>query len=343
MLNLCEYDDCILCPRNCHVNRNKNEKGFCKQGASLYIAWAGLHFGEEPPITASGGSGTIFVAGCNLACAFCQNWQISQECMGRAITPDEFSLICLKLQEKGASNINIVTGSHNTLPIIEGLRIAKIKGLHLPILWNTSSYEKQSEIVRLSSQIDIWLPDIKTFDSSLAFSCFRASDYPKIARDAILKMVEYSPLVYAGQTTSDFENTLSGEFSKLEDISETSKDKERLISGVIVRHLALPNRLKDTEEILKWFTSNLNGRALLSLMTQYTPIGRTKINEINFDRYIEAEEDEALRELLSKYDIEDGFYQELVQDSTWLPDFRRVQPFSSSLATPIWHWKCGFV
>ena len=325
MLNLCEYDDCVLCPRNCHVNRHKNEKGFCKQGASLYLSWAGLHFGEEPPITASGGSGTIFVTGCNLACSFCQNWQISQEGMGKAVTIDEFSLICLKLQEKGASNINIVTGSHNTLPILEGLSLAKMKGLQIPILWNTSSYEKESEITRLSSQIDIWLPDIKTFDSSLAFSIFRAMDYPQIARNAILKMVECSPLVYADESKND------------------SNNNEKLISGVIVRHLVLPNRLKDTEEILKWFSLHLKGKALLSLMTQYTPIKRAKIQEHDFDRYIKAEEDENLKELLSKYDIEDGFYQELVQDSSWLPDFRQVQPFSSSLASPVWHWKYGFV
>ena len=324
MLSFTEYDECTICPRNCHVNRNNNERGFCQQGASLYIAWAGLHFGEEPPITAGTGSGTIFVVGCNLACSFCQNWQISQEGMGKAINADEFSLICLKLQEKGASNINIVTGSHNTLQILEGLRLAKMRGLCIPIVWNTSSYEKISELENLSSQIDIWLADIKTFDSSLAFSIFRAKDYPKVARDAILKMVELSPLVYAGDVETDVEN-------------------EKLISGVIVRHLVLPNRLNDTEEILKWFSDNLKGQALLSLMTQYTPIERAKINEIDFERYIEAREDENLRELLSRYDIEDGFYQELVQDSTWLPNFEQVQPFSSNLAFPIWHWKCGFV
>ena len=341
MLDWQEYEDCILCPRNCHVNRNEKQVGFCKQEATLYLAWAGLHFGEEPPITASGGSGTIFVAGCNLACSFCQNWQISQEGMGRYVTMEEFSLICLKLQEKGASNINIVTGSHNTPFITEGVRVAKLKGLHIPIVWNTSSYEKTCEIERLSSQIDIWLPDIKTFDNNLAFSIFRATDYPEIARNAILKMVECSPLRYAkevgrGRHTIDDSNLN-------DDLSEVLQDKEQLISGVIVRHLVLPNRLKDTEKILKWFSYNLKGRALLSLMTQYTPIERAKMKESNFDRFIEAEEDEALKELLSKYDIEDGFYQELVQDSSWLPNFIEVQPFSSSLASPVWHWKYGFV
>ena len=181
-----EYDSCILCPRNCHVNRNIGNKGFCKQDGNLYVAWAGLHFGEEPPITAIGGSGTIFITGCNLACAFCQNYQISQDGMGLSVDHETFSNICLALQENGAENINIVTGSHHTLPILEGLKLAKKKGLLIPILWNTSSYEKKSEIMRLSSQINIWLPDLKTLDSSFSFSLFNAKDYPKIATDAIL-------------------------------------------------------------------------------------------------------------------------------------------------------------
>ena len=313
-----EYDSCILCPRNCHVNRNIGNKGFCKQDGNLYVAWAGLHFGEEPPITAIGGSGTIFITGCNLACAFCQNYQISQDGMGLSVDHETFSNICLALQENGAENINIVTGSHHTLPILEGLKLAKKKGLLIPILWNTSSYEKKSEIMRLSSQINIWLPDLKTLDSSFSFSLFNAKDYPKIATDAILKMAKESPLIYA------------------------TEKGEKLISGVIVRHLALPNRIKDTENIIRWFSKNLKDKALLSIMTQYTPINRAEAKKAP-SRYISNEEDDSLRDLLSKYDVEEGFYQELVQDSSWLPDFNNTQPFSSSLAKPVWHWLRGFV
>ena len=313
-----EYDLCILCPRNCQVNRNIGQKGFCKQDANLYVAWAGLHFGEEPPITARGGSGTIFITGCNLACVFCQNYQISQDGMGIAVTPDVFADICLALKKNGAENINIVTGSHHTLPILEGIKLAKKKGLCLPILWNTSSYEKNIEITRLSSNVDIWLPDLKTFDSSFSFQLFNAKDYPQIATDAILSMVSYSPLLYA-----------------------TDK-KEKLISGVIVRHLALPNRMKDTENIIRWFSKNLKDKALLSIMTQYTPIKRKDESKAP-SRYISNEEDYNLRGLLSKYDVEEGFYQELVQDSSWLPNFSNIQPFSSSLAKPIWHWSRGFL
>lgn len=313
-----EYDLCILCPRNCQVNRNIGQKGFCKQDANLYVAWAGLHFGEEPPITARGGSGTIFITGCNLACVFCQNYQISQDGMGIAVTPDVFADICLALKKNGAENINIVTGSHHTLPILEGIKLAKEKGLCLPILWNTSSYEKNIEIRRLSSNVDIWLPDLKTLDSSFSFQLFNAKDYPQIATDAILSMVSYSPLLYA-----------------------TDK-KEKLISGVIVRHLALPNRMKDTENIIRWFSKNLKDKALLSIMTQYTPIKRKDESKAP-SRYISNEEDYNLRGLLSKYDVEEGFYQELVQDSSWLPNFSNIQPFSSSLAKPIWHWSHGFI
>ena len=313
-----EYDLCILCPRNCQVNRNIGQKGFCKQDANLYVAWAGLHFGEEPPITARGGSGTIFITGCNLACVFCQNYQISQDGMGIAVTPDVFADICLALKKNGAENINIVTGSHHTLPILEGIKLAKKKGLCLPILWNTSSYEKNIEIARLSSNVDIWLPDLKTLDSSFSFQLFNAKNYPQIATDAILSMVSYSPLLYA-----------------------TDK-KEKLISGVIVRHLALPNRMKDTENIIRWFSKNLKDKALLSIMTQYTPIKRKDESKAP-SRYISNEEDYNLRGLLSKYDVEEGFYQELVQDSSWLPNFSNIQPFSSSLAKPIWHWSRGFL
>ena len=238
--------------------------------------------------------------------------------MGIAVTPDVFADICLALKKNGAENINIVTGSHHTLPILEGIKLAKEKGLCLPILWNTSSYEKNIEITRLSSNVDIWLPDLKTLDSSFSFQLFNAKDYPQIATDAILSMVSYSPLLYA-----------------------TDK-KEKLISGVIVRHLALPNRMKDTENIIRWFSKNLKDKALLSIMTQYTPIKRKDESKAP-SRYISNEEDYNLRGLLSKYDVEEGFYQELVQDSSWLPNFSNIQPFSSSLAKPIWHWSHGFI
>ena len=313
-----EYNSCVLCPRNCRVNRNIGKKGFCGQDGNLYVAWAGLHFGEEPPITAKGGSGTIFITGCNLACAFCQNYQISQDGMGCSVEPETFANICFALQDKGAENINIVTGSHHVLPILEGLSIAREKGLLVPVLWNTSSYEKRTEIMRLSTRIDIWLPDLKTLDPAVSSSLFNAHDYPQVATEAILSMAEFSPLVYATQ------------------------EKEKLLSGVIVRHLALPNRMKDTENIIKWFSKNLKDRALLSIMTQYTPINRKEATKAP-DRYISDEEDDSIRDMLSKYDVEEGFYQELVQDSSWLPDFNNVQPFSSSLAKPVWHWSRGFV
>ena len=325
-MNISEYDLCVICPRNCSVNRNKGIRGFCNEFASLNIAWAGLHFGEEPPITGKGGSGAIFITGCNLKCCFCQNYQISQNGMGQPVTSELFSSICLKLEKKGASNINIVTGSHHIPKIIEGLNLARKNGLTIPILWNTSSYEKVEQIEKLASCISIWLPDLKTFDSNLSFNLFKAKDYPEIAKKAVLKMASLSPIKYeSGGCEPLFEN-------------------DKLISGVIVRHLALPNHMQDTRRIIKWFSENLKEKALLSIMTQYTPIDRDeRKKEFSLDRYIEMKEDESLKELLYKYDIEDGFYQELIQDASWLPNFERENPFSSHLACTIWHWQKGFI
>ncbi len=293
---------------------------------SLNIAWAGLHFGEEPPITRKGGSGTIFVSGCNLGCSFCQNYQISHEGMGTSVSTSLFSCICLRLEKAGAENINIVTGSHHTVAIARGLEEARKNGMKIPILWNTSAYEKIKEVQRLSNYVDIWLPDLKTLDSRFSLEIFRASDYPKIATDAILKMAECAPLKYENGSCREM------------------REGERLVSGVIVRYLLLPNCLTDAENLIKWFSNNLKEKALLSIMTQYTPIERDeKKIDSGLDRYVAEKEDEMLKELLYKYDVEDGFYQELLPDSSWLPDFYKVQPFSSALAKPIWHWSKGFV
>jgi len=135
------YTPCSLCPRNCAVDRNGGQRGFCGETAELRVAVANIHRGEEPPLTGLGGSGTIFITGCTLGCAFCQNWQISHNGMGRPVSAGEFAAICLALQNAGAENINIVTGSHAIPAIVSGISQAREEGLQLPILWNSSSYE----------------------------------------------------------------------------------------------------------------------------------------------------------------------------------------------------------
>jgi putative pyruvate formate lyase activating enzyme len=305
------YAACRLCPRDCGVDRIAGESGFCGETAALRIAAASIHYGEEPPVTGSGGSGTVFISGCNLGCTFCQNHQISQGGMGRPLAPDEFIRICLTLQEEGAENINIVTGSHTVPALVEGLSSAKAQGLAIPVLWNSSAYERGETLELLEPVIDGYLPDLKTLNPALSRRFFNAPDYGERARKAILSMMDRRPLSY-------------------------KKNKEKVLqSGVIIRHLVLPGFLASTREVLQWFAEHARGRALLSLMTQYTPLNTPLAPQ----RFINEEEYETVLGWLNEFGIEDGFYQELTADSDWLPDFARTNPFSSDLSLPVWHWK----
>ncbi len=303
----------MLCPRFCGVNRNAGETGFCGETAELRLAWAGLHFGEEPPITGAGGSGTIFVTGCNLGCSFCQNYQISHESMGKVVCCDEFYAISCALRDAGAENINIVTGSHAIPALATCLQVARNKGFTLPILWNSSGYETVDALKLLDGIVDRWLPDLKTVSSSVAAQFFRVADYPETVRKALIYMAEQA-------------------------------EKSSFQPAMIVRHLVLPEYGDDTREVLAWFAANLKDRALLSLMTQYTPVPQAgKNSDQPPERHLSEVEYDSLPVLLDRYGIDDGFMQELVEDSSWLPDFTRTQPFSSSLARPVWHWSRGFI
>jgi putative pyruvate formate lyase activating enzyme len=298
------YQNCRLCPRSCRVDRVAGETGFCKESASLRIACAVLHKGEEPPLVGKGGSGAVFVSGCNLGCAFCQNYQISQGIggkrgLGREVSAEAFAKICIALQERGAENVNIVTGSHATPAIIEGIAASKEAGLRIPVLWNSSAYESAEALEMLGAYVDVWLPDLKTLDIELAARFFRAPDYPTVASAAILAMLN---------------------------MAQPPKK-------VIVRHLILPDYLESTREVLRWFSENAKSRAQLSLMTQYTPI--PGLNESAPTRYVSEREHNAVLEWLNDYGIEDGFCQELVTGSDWLPDFTRANPFSSELSIPV--------
>jgi putative pyruvate formate lyase activating enzyme len=312
------YRKCTLCPRNCGINRDAGERGFCGETAELRIAAASIHRGEEPPVTGSGGSGTIFVTGCNLGCIFCQNYQISQQAMGRSVSAGEFAQICLALQKRGAENINIVTGSHAIPAIVSGLDAAKAAGLYIPVLWNSSAYESLEALELLSristgrDRVDVYLPDLKTLDSSLAARFFNAPDYPETAAAAIKKMIAMRPLCYNDTGTA-------------------------LVSGVIIRHLVLPGFLESTRAALRWFAENARGRALLSLMTQYTPLGAGP------ERYVNQADHNTVLGWLEEFGLDDGFYQELVTGDGWLPDFNKTNPFpaangTAALSEPVWHW-----
>jgi putative pyruvate formate lyase activating enzyme len=240
--------------------------------------------------------------------------------MGRALDAGEFAAVCLALRNKGAENINIVTGTHAAPAIAAGIRAAREQGLSLPVLWNTSGYEGAASLAVLRDAVDVYLPDLKTLDSRLARRFFNAPDYPEHAAAAILAMMECRELEYA-----------------------PGRPEGVLTSGVMIRHLVLPGFLEATREVLRWFGEHCRGRALLSVMTQYTPVQRGALRgEGSPSRQVSSGEYETVLDWLAEFGIEDGFCQELAPGIEWLPDFSRANPFSSELSTPVWHWREGF-
>jgi putative pyruvate formate lyase activating enzyme len=221
---------------------------------------------------------------------------------GKAVSAGEFADICIALRDTGAENINIVTGSHAVPAIIDGLIAARKAEVRLPVLWNSSAYETCDTLYLLKDHVDIYLPDLKTLDSSIAAKFFNAPDYPAAAAAAILKMIE---------------------------MVECSRNGK-----VIVRHLILPGYLESTRSVLRWFADNAKQSALLSLMTQYTPIPNRGMTAPR--RFLSKEEYETVIGWLDDFGIEEGFCQEFVTGSEWLPDFTRANPFSSALSVPVW-------
>lgn len=324
------YTNCTQCPRRCGANRAAGVRGFCGEDAELRAAVACLHFGEEPPLTVFGGSGAIFLTGCTLRCAFCQNYQISQQGFGGVISKNDFSKICLDLQNAGAENINLITPSHHIPLLAECIREAKSAGCTLPFCWNSSAYENVESLELLKGLVDIWLPDFKTLDEDFSRNVFFAEDYPEVAKDSISWMIKNFPL-------------------KMETLSSKTRGekKEKILRGVIVRHLFLPGRFEDTANTLAWLKEHADGKAMISLMSQYTPVSfresaqessrRKSALDAFENRFVSETEDGDLRDLIAAYDFENLFYQELNCDTAWLPDFSRREPFGSELAKVLWH------
>lgn len=305
--------ECTLCPHKCRVKRIQNNPGrpaFCSECSDIRIAFAGLHFGEEPCLCSSGGSGTVFFTGCSLKCPFCQNIQISRHGVGRTVTQKEFSDILLELQIAGAENINFVTGTHFAPAILISLELARKKGLIIPVVWNTSGYEESEIIMLLNKYIDIYLTDIKTLDPVLSSRLFKAKNYPEAVEKTLPLMIQ--------DRSSKYKN-------------------DSMVKGVIVRHLVLPGELESTRSVIKWFKENIGNRALLSVMFQYTPSNENKTYP-GLNNRITQKEYEQVVTWIEKYGIEDGFVQELSVDRSWYPDFNRENPFSKELCRKVWHF-----
>jgi len=246
-LAIARLESCDLCPRNCGVNRIEDEVGFCRTGRLALVSSHGPHFGEEPTLVGTGGSGTIFFAGCNLGCIFCQNYDISHLLQGRAVTAHQLATIMLELQQRGCHNINFVSPSHVVAQILEALPIAYESGLNVPLVYNCGGYNSIETLRLLDGVIDIYMPDAKYASEKTAEELSRAPDYPEIMRAALKEMHRQ--------------------------VGDLAVDERGVATrGMLIRHLVLPNGLAGTEKIMHFISRELSTDSYVNVMAQYHPV-----------------------------------------------------------------------
>lgn len=275
---------CVICPRKCKVNRLENKTGFCKSGKLAKVYSFLSHHGEEPPVSGTRGSGTIFFSHCNMACAYCQNYEFSQLGAGREYSSGELAEVMLKLQKMGCHNINLVTPTHVLPQILKALHLACGQGLKIPLVYNTSGYELAEVIKLLDGIVDIYLPDMRYGDSAVSKKLSQAADYPRYNQDAVREM-------FCQVGTAEF-------------------DADGLIrKGLIIRHLVLPNRSSGTDKIMRFIAEEISKDTYISLMSQYLPYHKAcGYPEIN--RRLKKEEYEEAKKILERYDLLNGWIQE---------------------------------
>lgn len=291
-----DYDSCILCPRECRVDRNNMMRGICKVTSELKLARAALHYWEEPCISGEKGSGAVFFTGCNLHCVYCQNEEISWGNMGRVIDDSHLAEIFLELKELGANNINLVTPGQYIPHIIDAIGSAKRQGLDIPFIYNCGGYEKVDSLRRLEGFIDVYLPDFKYMSPKLSEAYSNARDYSAVVKPAIEEMHRQKP--------------------------DVCFDKAGLITeGVIVRHLLLPGGLKDSKRIVKYLNNTYGDSIYISLMSQYTPLPHVrKYKEL--DRRVTEHEYNQLVKYALEIGVENAFIQEGdVAKESFIPHF----------------------
>ena len=277
-------EKCTICPHKCGIDRTKNP-GRCKSTDKIKIALYSIHNFEEPCISGNNGSGTIFFSNCNMNCVYCQNYEISQLGKGKEITIEELADIMIEQQEKGVENINLVTPTSYALHIIEAIKIAKSKGLHIPIVYNTNGYESIETLKLLEGYIDIYLPDLKYYYNELGQELSNVKNYFEITTGAIKEMYR--------QVGSP-------------QLNENGIMKK----GLMIRHLVLPNNIENSKKILKWIKENIDNNVYVSIMAQYFPTYKAK-NIDNLNRKLTKKEYEEIENYLFDLDLENGYIQEL--------------------------------
>lgn len=290
-----ELECCTICPHNCKINRTKIP-GRCKSTDKIKIALYSIHNFEEPCISGEKGSGTIFFSNCNMNCVFCQNYEISQLGRGKEITIEELANVMIKQQERNVQNINLVTPTSYALHIVEAIKIARKKGLKIPIVYNTNGYESVETLKLLEGYVDIYLPDLKYYYDDLAKKYSKVDNYFEIATKAIQEMDRQ-----VGAPVLDENGVMK--------------------KGLMIRHLILPNEVQNSKKVLKWIKENIDSNVYVSIMAQYFPTYKAKeIPEIA--RKITKEEYEKVENYLYELDLENGYIQELGEhEEEYVPKF----------------------
>ena len=296
MKNMNKYENCLLCPRKCGINRSTGQTGVCGVSSEIKVARAALHYWEEPCISGKRGSGAVFFSGCSLHCVFCQNREISDGKEGKVISKERLSDIFMELTDKGANNINLVTPGQYIPDIVWAVNDAKSRGMKLPIIYNTSGYENVTELKLLEGIVDVYLPDFKYMDSTLSARYSRAKDYPSVAKQALSEMVRQQPDVVIDDVTGLIQK------------------------GVIVRQLLLPGHVNDAKAVLKYLYDTYHDHVYISMMSQFTPIALKDYPEIN--RTVTRREYERLVDYALEIGITNAFIQEgdVAKDS-FIPAF----------------------
>ena len=296
MKNMNKYENCLLCPRKCGINRSTGQTGVCGVSSEIKVARAALHYWEEPCISGKRGSGAVFFSGCSLHCVFCQNREISDGKAGKVISKERLSDIFMELADKGANNITLVTPGQYIPDIVWAVNDAKSRGMKLPIIYNTSGYENVTELKLLEGIVDVYLPDFKYMDSTLSARYSRAKDYPSVAKQALSEMVRQQPDVVIDDATGLIQK------------------------GVIVRQLLLPGHVNDAKAVLKYLYDTYHDHVYISMMSQFTPIALKDYPEIN--RTVTRREYERLVDYALERGITNAFIQEgdVAKDS-FIPAF----------------------
>ena len=277
--------ECNVCPHKCKVNRLEGKSGRCKCNDKIKIALVSTHMYEEPCISGTNGSGTIFFSNCNLSCKFCQNYEISQLGKGHEITIEELASIMIKQQEAGVHNINLVTPTMYVYQIIEAIKIARKNGLNIPIIYNSNGYENVETIKALKGYIDVYLPDLKYYSNEIAVKYSKAPNYFEIASKAILEMINQ--------------------------VGEPIFDEDGMIKkGVMIRHLVLPNHIQNSKNVLKWIKENIPEEIYIDVMAQYFPTYKAKEDEL-INRKLTKREYKEIENYFYLLDLKNGYIQEL--------------------------------